>query len=124
MANSNKTTIASTLRTIINTCADRLTDEEMAKVKTMLEQTEKKSANRKSKTATEQDAHICEIIASVLSDKPMSATQVFMAHPELSALSTQKVNAMLTKMVDNNEVVRTVDKRKAFFTKPHSTEEA
>lgn len=117
MANTNKTTIASTLRTIINTCADRLTADELAKVKTMLEQTEKKSANRKSKTATEQDAHICEVIASVLSDTPMTATQVFTSHTELSALSTQKVNAMLSKMVEAGTAVRTVDKRKAYFTK-------
>lgn len=117
MANTSKTTIASTLRAILDTCADRLTAEQITKVQGMLEQTEKKAASRKSKAASEQDMAICATIKSVLSHtERMTATEVFCANAELSALTTQKVNAMLTKMVDNGEVVRTVDKRKAYFT--------
>lgn len=49
-------------------------------------------------------------------DKPMTATEVFNAIPELG--SVNKASALLTQLKEDNSIVRTVgEKRKAYFSK-------
>ena len=67
MANTNKVTIASTLRFVIDNCADKLSAEMLDKLNSMLAQTEKKSANRKSKEASDEDKALMGIVKSCLS---------------------------------------------------------
>lgn len=116
MANSNKVTIASTLRFVIDNCADALSAEMLDKLNAMLAQTEKKSANRKAKAVSEADASLMEIVLSVLSDEGKTVTEVMHSADELDALSTPKVTSLLNKLKADGKVNREVVKGKALFT--------
>ena len=112
---SAKVTIKTTLQAIIDTCADRLTEEQMEKVKTMLEQTEKKSASRKSKTS-EADLEQMQIVLNQLSASVgMTVTDLRNSHEALIPLSTPKLTSLLGKLIDEGKVERFSDKRKTLF---------
>lgn len=112
---SAKVTIKTTLQAIIDTCADRLTEEQMEKVKTMLEQTEKKSASRKSKTS-EADLEQMQIILNQLSNSVgVTVTDLRNSHEALIPLSTPKLTSLLGKLIDEGKVERFSDKRKTLF---------
>lgn len=111
---SAKVTIKTTLQAIIDTCADRLTEEQMDKVKTMLEQTEKKSASRKAKTS-EADLELMQIVLGQLSHEGKSVTDLRNSHDTLIPLSTPKLTALLGKLIDEGKAERYSDKRKTLF---------
>lgn len=56
-------------------------------------------------------------IVSVLerTDRPMTVTQL-LAESELADLSNQKVSALLTQLRENGAVVRTVEKKVAYYS--------
>lgn len=112
---TSRVTIKSTLQTIIDKCADILSPAEMDKVKTMLEQTEKKSASRKSKTSDTDAALMATVKECLSADKGMTATEVLHANSAFADLSTPKMTALLGKLASNGEVVRFTDKRKALW---------
>ena len=112
---SAKVTIKTTLQAIIDTCADRLTEEQMEKVKTMLEQTEKKSASRKSKTS-EADLEQMQIVLGQLSNSVgVTVTDLRNSHEALVPLSTPKLTSLLGKLIAEGKVERFSDKRKTLF---------
>lgn len=111
---TSRVTIKSTLQTIIDKCADILSAEEMDKVKTMLEQTEKKSASRKAKTS-DTDTALMTTVKACLSHEGKTVTEVRNADEALMPLSTPKITALLGKLIDNGEVERYSDKRKTLF---------
>lgn len=111
---TSRVTIKSTLQTIIDKCADILSPAEMDKVKTMLEQTEKKSANRKSKTS-DTDTALMATVKACLSHEGKTVTEVRNSDEALMPLSTPKITALLGKLIDNGEVERYSDKRKTLF---------
>lgn len=112
---TSRVTIKSTLQTIIDKCGDILSTAEMDKVKTMLEQTEKKSASRKSKTSDTDAALMATVKECLSADKGMTVTEVRNADEALMPLSTPKITALLGKLIDANEVERYSDKRKTLF---------
>lgn len=112
---TSRVTIKSTLQTIIDKCGDILSPAEMDKVKTMLEQTEKKSASRKAKTSDTDMALMATVKECLSADNGITVTEVRNASSELIALSTPKVTALLGKLADNGEVVRFTDKRKVLW---------
>lgn len=79
-----------------------------------LELLDKKSSNRKPTKNQEANASLKEGIVNVISEvnAPMSATDIAKALD----ITVQKVSALLKQMVDAKTVVKTVDKRKAFFS--------
>lgn len=112
---TNKTTIASTLRFVIDNCADKLNEEQLAKLQKMLEQTEKKSANRKSKEASETDLALMATVKACLSHDGKTVTDVRNSNSTLIPLSTPKITSLLGKLVAAGEVERYTDKRKTLF---------
>ena len=70
-----------------------------------------------SKTQIENE-NTKNVIVNVLvnSNKPMTITEIQENDSTLATLSNQKVSALLTQLVKDNKVVRTVDKKKAYFT--------
>ena len=54
--------------------------------------------------------------------KPMTVTQL-LASEELNGLSNQKVSALLTQLRDVNKVVRTVEKKVAYYSINEEVEE-
>lgn len=93
-------------------------NEEMVTfLKHEIELLEKKRGSANSKKTEEQKA-IMEVIKATLmvANKPMTVSQLMKTDVELGALTNQKVSAMLKKLVDNGEVVKTVEKKVSYFS--------
>jgi hypothetical protein len=77
----------------------------------------KASVKTPSKTQIENE-NIKNVIVATLIDlgKPSTITDIQNANTDLANLSNQKISALLTQLVKDNKVVRTVDKKKAYFT--------
>lgn len=76
----------------------------------------KKSSNTKTKTQVEND-NLKEIIKGVLVEqgKPLSIVEIQTFDETLSTLSNQKMSALLKQLVDNQEIGKKVEKKKAYF---------
>lgn len=77
---------------------------------------DKKAQNKKA-TATQQ-ANVgikAEILAN-LSAEGATVTDIQAKSATLSALSNQKVSALLRQLVESGEVVKSIDKKKAYFS--------
>ena len=78
---------------------------------------DKKAQNKKATKTQEQNvgikATILEVLATIGSG---TVTDIQNANEELSALSNQKVSALVRQLVDSEKVVRTTDKKKSIFS--------
>lgn len=96
----------------------QLTDAEVAFIDHELELLAKKNASEK-KPTTQQVANegLKSTIIEVLTDNGglMTVTDVQKSCEELSALSNQRVSALLRQLKDDGKVERVEDKRKAYF---------
>ena len=87
------------------------------KIEKMKAQFEKKNSAEKKPTATQvANEGIKGIILEVLADKSMTITEMQKASADLDELSNQKISALLSQMIKSGVVVRTEDKRKAYFS--------
>jgi len=79
---------------------------------------EKKSASKKLTANQEENEGFKATIIEVLTnaDKALTVTEIQTVNAELSALSNQRVSALLRQLIDANKVVKTVDKKKSFFS--------
>ena len=77
----------------------------------------KKAQNKKATKTQEQNvgikATILEVLATIGSG---TVTDIQNGNEELSALSNQKVSALIRQLVESGEVVRTTDKKKSIFS--------
>ena len=82
-----------------------------------IELVEKKNSAKKAPTKNQvENANIKEnILNSMVDNKAYSVSEVI-ALTGLD-LTNQRVSALLTQLVNDNKAVRSVDKRKAYFTK-------
>jgi len=84
-----------------------------------LELLDRKNAKRSDKPTAKQVANeeTKDVILQVLNDAtdPMMISDIIADDPALAGMSTQKVSALLTQLIADGQVVRTVDKRKAYF---------
>lgn len=80
---------------------------------------EKTQKNRERVTAKKQEnAELCERIDEVMEGNPdqvYSIGDIISNVPECNNLSTQKVGALMTMLVNTNRVTRIFDKRKRYF---------
>lgn len=94
--------------------------ELVAKLQAMLDlEKERASAPRKMTATQTQNIENLEIIKEVLSacTEPVTIADLLTAEPLTNRISTpQKMSALLTKLVNSGEVVKTYDKRKAYFS--------
>ena len=78
---------------------------------------DKKAQNKKATKTQEQNvgikATILEVLATIGSG---TVTDIQNANEELSALSNQKVSALVRQLVESGEVVKTTDKKKSIFS--------
>ena len=79
--------------------------------------TRKASKSTMTKTQKENEG-IMEIIVNALKnlDKAVTITELQGTCTELADYSNQKISALLKKLVDSNQVVKTVDKKKSYFS--------
>lgn len=77
----------------------------------------KKAQNKKATKTQEQNvsikATILEVLAIIGSG---TVTDIQNGNEELSALSNQKVSALVRQLVESGEVVKTTDKKKSIFS--------
>lgn len=77
----------------------------------------KRKNSKKTLTAT-QKANIefkNEILATLSDNMPMTITEIQSANEVLADLSNQRVSALLTQLVNSNEVARVIEKRVSRF---------
>ena len=108
-----------TKREMFEVIKAQLTDEaQIAFIDHELELLAKKNSYKSDKPTKTQVANVAlkERIANVLADfgKPVTASEVLKALND-ETLSGSKVTAMLTQMKNDGVVIRTEDKRKAYF---------
>ena len=89
----------------------------VAYLKNELALLDKKAQNKKATKTQEQNvgikATILEVLATIGSG---TVTDIQNGNEELSALSNQKVSALIRQLVESREVVRTTDKKKSIFS--------
>ena len=77
----------------------------------------KSSKNTQTKTQIENE-NIKVAIVKALNEigKAVTITELQELNTEMSAYSNQKLSALLKQLVESNEVVKTTDKKKSYFT--------
>ena len=78
---------------------------------------EKKSSNSGQTKTQKENETIKEKIVETLRDlgKYATITEIQEKNAELSAYSNQKISALLKQLVDNKEIEKVIDKKKAYF---------
>ena len=78
---------------------------------------EKKSSNSGQTKTQKENETIKEKIVETLRDlgKYVTITEIQNANVELSTYSNQKISALLKQLVDNKEIEKVIDKKKAYF---------
>ena len=98
--------------------ADPTMAEVVAKLTALRDQTEKRNtADRKPTKAQLANEALKAKVAEVLNAEPATVTELMGRDAELGALSNQKVSALVNALVDEGRAVKTVEKRKAYFTR-------
>lgn len=78
---------------------------------------DKKAQNKKATKTQEQNVGIKATILKVLTTIGSgTVTDIQNGNEELSALSNQKVSALVRQLVESGEVVKTTDKKKSIFS--------
>ena len=95
-----------------------LTEAEVAFVDHELELLEKKNSSEKKPTAQQvaNEGIKAAIVAGMTPNRLYTVTEIQKEIPECADLSNQRVSALLRQMKDDGIVVRTEDKRKAYFS--------
>ncbi|MBE6148171.1 MAG: hypothetical protein E7167_01465 [Firmicutes bacterium] len=112
-----KMTNAKAIAYVIENCT--VPKDVAEKLEKILASYEKKASAERKPTATQiANEHLKDVILGVLTEatKPMTVSEIIKAHAELATLSTQKISPQLTKLVDEKKIVKTVEKRKSYFS--------
>ena len=76
------------------------------------------SAERKPTEVQIENERLKSFVFEALGDKPQTVTEFMATSAELCDLSKQKVAALVNALVDEGKVVKTVEKRKSYFSLP------
>ena len=117
MANQKKMTKAQMFKQIMDTYP--LTDAEKEFVQHELELLAKKNSAEKKPTAQQvaNDGIKSAIIESMENGVAYTITDIIKSVPACAELTNQRVSALMRQLVESGAVIRTEDKRKAYFTK-------
>lgn len=118
MANSVKKTQKEMFNEILNGYG--LSAEHKAFLEGRIAQLDKKSASKSDKPTATQKANAelkDKILAEMEADKAYTISDMLKALPSCADLSNQKVSAVMKQLVESYKVIRTEDKRKAYFSK-------
>lgn len=112
-----KMTYVKALEVAVN--CEALSAEVREKLEALKVQQEKRNSGEKKPTKVQQanvavKAHVVEVLSGL--GKPVTVSELMQADAELGAMSNQKVSALLSQMVKSGEVVRSEEKRKAYFS--------
>ena len=76
---------------------------------------DKKADNKKPTKTQEENEVLKGVILDTLTNEGVTVTELQSKSDELSALSNQRVSALLRQLVADGKVVKTVDKKKSYF---------
>lgn len=76
-----------------------------------------KKVNGKTKTQKENEVLVERVYNALVEiARPVTVTELQGANDEVKEMSNQKVSALLKKLVDAERVIKTVDKKKSYFS--------
>lgn len=81
-----------------------------------IELLDKKSANKRVTKTQEENVGYKAEIKSVLTFEGATVTEIQSKSEMLGSLSNQRVSALLRQMIESGEVVKTIDKKKSYFS--------
>ena len=81
------------------------------------QQVKRNSADRKPTKAQVANEALKGEVLAVLTAEPATVTEIMAKAEALSALSNQKVSALVNALVDEGKAVKTVEKRKSYFAR-------
>ena len=82
----------------------------------LLDKKASKAANYQSKTQKDNEGIMENILTALTTqDAPITVSELIKDSADLANFSNQKVSALLSKLVAENKVVKTVDKKKSYF---------
>ena len=83
-----------------------------------IELLDKKHSKSGSTKTQKENVEIMDKIVNALSivGKPVTVTDLQKEVPEMAEFSNQKLSALLKKLVDNGTVVKTIEKKKSYFS--------
>ena len=115
---TNKITYIDALNSVLN--GETLTTETIEKLKALREQLVKRNATKSNKPSKKQAENAELLVQLVEAMRPItnSATvsEIMATDPDgIGKLSNQKISALLKILEKEGKVVRTIDKRKAYF---------
>jgi predicted transcriptional regulator len=117
MTNTKKPTKAQMFKQIMD--AYPLTDAEKEFIQHEMELLAKKNSAEKKPTAqqTENEGIKSAIVDGMESGKAYTITDIIKSVSACADLTNQRVSALMRQLVESGAVVRTEEKRKAYFTK-------
>ena len=114
---ANKITKREVIKMMMNEEVVKTNPTYVAYLENELALLDKKAQNKKATKTQEQNigikATILKVLATIGSG---TVTDIQNGNEELSALSNQKVSALVRQLVESGEVVKTVDKKKSIFS--------
>lgn len=120
MANSKMTKKDwfATIRAMVEGSGNEREDEILAFIDHEVELLEKKSSKSGQTKTQKENVEVVAKIENALREagKAVTITELQTASEEMSAYSNQKLSALLKQMVSKGAVVRTEDKKKAYFS--------
>ena len=114
---ANKITKKEVIRMMMNEEVIKANPTYVAYLENELALLNKKAQNKKATKTQEQNVGIKTTILEVLATIGSgTVTDIKNGNEELSALSNQKVSALVRQLVESGEVVKTTDKKKSIFS--------
>ena len=114
---ANKITKREVIKMMMNEEVVKANPTYVAYLENELALLDKKAQNKKATKTQEQNvgikATIIEVLATIGSG---TVTDIQNGNEELSALSNQKVSALVRQLVESGDVVKTTDKKKSIFS--------
>ena len=81
-----------------------------------IEALNKKSGSKKPTKTQEENVSLKEEIVSVLTSEGATVTEIQTKSETLGTLSNQRVSALVKQLVEAGRVVKTIDKKKSYFS--------
>ena len=114
---ANKITKREVIKMMMNEEVVKANPTYVAYLENELALLDKKAQNKKATKTQEQNVGIKATILKVLATIGSgTVTDIQNGNEELSALSNQKVSALVRQLVESGDVVKTTDKKKSIFS--------
>lgn len=109
-----------TKREVLNHIIENYANDEMVVnyAKHEIELLDNKKATKSETKTQKENVAIMEIIVNTLTElaRPVRISELQSANETLANLSNQKISALLKKLVDNETITKTIDKKVAYFS--------